>query len=87
MLSVFSWTEGSYTLKLGDLPTQELITLKMNTGDIMMDGIRRIRYLVLTGIRVAVFRKLLFAFCANALGRRFFSRLNNQDGDQTDKYG
>jgi hypothetical protein len=43
ILSVFEWTTGSYQLHLGDLPTREVITLNMNTGDILLRGIRRIR--------------------------------------------
>lgn len=43
LLSVFSWTSGTYQLAFGDLPTREVITLNVNTGDLLMEGIRRIR--------------------------------------------
>lgn len=43
ILSVFEWTSGSYQLHLGDLPTKEVITLNVNTADILLRGIRRIR--------------------------------------------
>ena len=42
LFSVFEWTSGSYQLKLGDLPTKEVITLNVNSADILMRGIRRI---------------------------------------------
>ena len=42
LLSIFSWTSGSYQLVFGELPTRELITLNVNTGDILLEGIRRI---------------------------------------------
>ena len=43
LFGVFEWTNGSYHLTLGDHPTRELITLKMDTADLAVKGIRRIR--------------------------------------------
>ena len=43
LFSVFTWTTGSYRLRFGELPTSEVITLNVNTGDVLMEGIRRIR--------------------------------------------
>jgi hypothetical protein len=42
LFSVFEWTSGSYQLRLGDLPTREVITLNVNSADILMRGIRRV---------------------------------------------
>jgi len=42
LFSVFEWTSGSYQLRLGELPTKEVITLNVNSADILMRGIRRI---------------------------------------------
>ncbi len=43
LFEAFEWPGGEYQLSLGDLPTQEVITLKMNTSELMLTGIRRIR--------------------------------------------
>jgi hypothetical protein len=43
LLEAFEWPSGSYQVSLGDLPTQEVITLSMNTGEVMLKGIRRVR--------------------------------------------
>jgi hypothetical protein len=43
LLSVFDWTSGSYQVEFGDLPTKEVITLNVNTADLLREGIRRIR--------------------------------------------
>jgi len=41
-LSLFTWLDGEYRFEEGPLPTQEIITLKMSTGNLILDGIRRI---------------------------------------------
>lgn len=38
----FEWSGGEYKLSLGDLPTTEVITLNMNTAELMLQGIRRV---------------------------------------------
>ena len=38
----FLWTRGSYEMALGVLPSDEVITLKMSTGDIVLQGVKRI---------------------------------------------
>jgi S-DNA-T family DNA segregation ATPase FtsK/SpoIIIE len=43
VLELFTWEEGAYRLDEGPLPTQEVITLGMKTGEILLQGIRRIR--------------------------------------------
>ncbi len=43
LFEAFEWSSGEYQLSLGDLPTKEVITLKMNTSELMLTGIRRIR--------------------------------------------
>jgi uncharacterized protein DUF4388 len=40
--SLFLWTRGRYRYRPGDLPTEELITLKLSAGNILLEGIRRI---------------------------------------------
>ncbi|HUK57411.1 MAG TPA: DUF4388 domain-containing protein [Nitrospiria bacterium] len=42
VLSLFTWLDGEYRFEEGPLPTQEIITLKMSTGNLILDGIRRI---------------------------------------------
>jgi tetratricopeptide (TPR) repeat protein len=42
ILSLFTWLDGDYRFDDGPLPTQEIITLKMSTGNLILDGIRRI---------------------------------------------
>jgi len=42
ILSLFTWLDGEYRFEEGPLPTQEIITLKMSTGNLILDGIRRI---------------------------------------------
>ncbi|MBI3597615.1 MAG: DnaJ domain-containing protein [Nitrospirae bacterium] len=42
ILSLFTWLDGEYQFEEGPLPTQEIITLKMSTGNLILDGIRRI---------------------------------------------
>jgi len=41
-VSLFHWTRGSYEMAVGHLPSREVITLKMSTGDVIMEGIKRI---------------------------------------------
>jgi hypothetical protein len=40
--SLFLWTRGSYRYRPGDLPTDEVITLKLSAGNTILEGIRRI---------------------------------------------
>jgi uncharacterized protein DUF4388 len=40
--SLFLWEEGAYEFVEGDLPTREVILLRMPTEDILMEGIRRV---------------------------------------------
>jgi hypothetical protein len=39
---LFTWTKGSYETNFGPLPGKEVITLKMSTGDMVLEGVRRI---------------------------------------------
>lgn len=41
--SFFLWTRGDYHFLMGPLPTDEVITLRVNTGDLIRTGIGRIR--------------------------------------------
>jgi hypothetical protein len=43
VLGTFTWEVGEYRFEEGPLPTQEVITLGMKTGEILLRGIRRIR--------------------------------------------
>jgi len=40
--SLFLWTKGEYETKFGPLPTKEVITLKISTGDMVLEGVKRI---------------------------------------------
>src|SRR5439155_6189397 len=40
--SLFLWTRGRYRYRPGDLPTDEVITLKLSAGNTILEGIRRI---------------------------------------------
>jgi hypothetical protein len=40
--SLFLWTRGRYKYSPGPLPSEELITLKLSAGAIVLEGIRRI---------------------------------------------
>jgi hypothetical protein len=40
--SLFLWTRGRYRYVSGPLPTNEVITLKLSAGDIILEGIRRV---------------------------------------------
>jgi tetratricopeptide (TPR) repeat protein len=42
ILSLFTWLDGEYRFEEGPLPAQEIITLKMSTANLILDGIRRI---------------------------------------------
>jgi len=41
--SMFLWTRGDYQFAMGDLPTEEVITLRVNTCDLIRRGIQRIQ--------------------------------------------
>jgi hypothetical protein len=41
--SLFEWEEGTYEFVEGELPSREVILLRMSTEDILMEGIRRVR--------------------------------------------
>ncbi len=43
VLSPFTWVEGDYEFIEGPLPSEEVITLQISTGDIILDGIKRIQ--------------------------------------------
>jgi hypothetical protein len=43
LFDAFEWSGGEYQLSLGELPTKEVITLNMNTTELMLRGIRRVR--------------------------------------------
>lgn len=40
--SLFQWTRGRYRYTPGPLPTEEVITLKLSPGDLILEGIRAI---------------------------------------------
>jgi hypothetical protein len=40
--SLFTWEEGTYEFVAGDLPSREVIVLRMSTADLLMEGIRRV---------------------------------------------
>lgn len=42
VISLFLWTRGSYEMKFGSLPSNELITLKVPSENLILDGVRRI---------------------------------------------
>lgn len=42
VISLFLWTRGEYEMKFGPLPTNEVITLKVPTENIIIEGVRRI---------------------------------------------
>jgi hypothetical protein len=43
VLDLFTWDEGDYSFDEGPLPTDEVVTLGMKTGEILLKGIRNIR--------------------------------------------
>jgi len=42
-LELFAWEEGEYHFEEGPLPSDEVITLNMSTGELLLSGIRGIR--------------------------------------------
>lgn len=42
VLNLFQWTRGEYVFTPGPLPTEEVITLKMPTADLILSGIKSI---------------------------------------------
>jgi len=42
ILNLFQWTQGTYSYTSGPLPTDEVITLKLNADRILLEGIRGI---------------------------------------------
>ena len=42
VISLFLWTRGAYEMKFGSLPANEVITLKVPTENMILDGVRRI---------------------------------------------
>jgi hypothetical protein len=43
VLDLFNWEEGDYRFDEGPLPSDEVITLEMKTGEILLRGIRTVR--------------------------------------------
>ena len=43
VLGLFAWEEGEYAFQEGPLPTEEVITLQVRTGEILLQGISGIR--------------------------------------------
>lgn len=43
VLSLFTWVDGDYEFIEGPLPSEEVITIQISTGDIILDGIKRIQ--------------------------------------------
>jgi len=39
---LFEWEEGEWQFEEGDLPSREVIVLRMSTGDLLREGIRRV---------------------------------------------
>jgi hypothetical protein len=42
LLSIFDFIKGKYRFDMGELPTTEMIQLRISTGDIILQGVRRI---------------------------------------------
>jgi uncharacterized protein DUF4388 len=40
--SLFHWDEGQFEFVEGDLPSREVIVLRMSTGDLLREGVRRV---------------------------------------------
>jgi hypothetical protein len=40
--SLFRWDDGEIEFEGGDLPSREVIVLRMSTGDLLLEGVRRI---------------------------------------------
>lgn len=43
ILSLFTWIDGDYVFQEGDLPSQEVITLRMSTARLIYEGVHRIQ--------------------------------------------
>lgn len=43
VFDVFLWSDGTYNFEQGELPTREVITLKLSTPEVIMGGIQRIQ--------------------------------------------
>jgi hypothetical protein len=43
IFSLFRWEEGQYEFVEGDLPSREVIVLRMSTADLVMEGTRRVQ--------------------------------------------
>lgn len=42
IVSLFTWVDGEYRFEEGPLPTEEIITLQMSTGRLILEGVKRI---------------------------------------------
>ena len=42
VVSLFNWTSGTFRIESGPFAQEEVITLKMSTGDIVLEGVKRI---------------------------------------------
>lgn len=56
VVGLFNWTRGRYRIECGPYPEDEVITLRMSTGDIVLRGVKRIEsweriYLAVGGSR------------------------------------
>lgn len=40
---LFTWDDGEYEFVEGDLPSREVIVLHMSTGDLLLEGVRRVQ--------------------------------------------
>jgi Domain of unknown function (DUF4388) len=40
--SVFLWEDGAFEFEAGDLPSREVIVLRMSTADLILEGVRRV---------------------------------------------
>ncbi len=47
IMEIFSWEKGEYEFILGELPMEEVITLDISTGNIIIEGIKKINNLTL----------------------------------------
>jgi len=43
ILSLFTWIDGDYLFQAGDLPSEEVITLRMSTARLIYEGVHRIQ--------------------------------------------
>jgi curved DNA-binding protein CbpA len=68
IISLFSWRSGLYAFDEGPLPAQDIIPLKMSTGNVILEGLRGLEWQVIraslppltTIIRPAIDPSLLF---------------------------